>query len=292
MTHYKGKTINKEHGLERDGEVKLTICIGSICDSSKKAIVASDRMITAGDLTVAFEHDVPKITQLTGNSLALTSGPALIHTDLFREVKKTIHAGATPPINEIVDKVKNEYLKIRNRQVEERFFRVRGFNIEWFIHNQRALVPEIALRLDQQLERYAFELTILIAGVDDSGAHLYLIYPPCSSECFEALGYCSIGTGERHADSTFITYRYTPSVPLKEALYITYEAKRKAEVAVGVGKSTDMAIISERGIQFLKPEILDMLKKIYEKKLEAQRLMSEEINNMIKGLPILGDDSE
>jgi len=246
-------------------------------------------MITTGDLTVAFEHDVPKITQLTGNSLALTAGPALIHTDLFREVKKTIHAGATPPINEIVDKIKKEYLAIRNRQVEERFFKVRGFNIEWFMQNQRALVPEIALRLDQQLERYSFDLSILIAGVDGSGAHLYLVYPPCCSECFEALGYCSIGTGERHADSTFITYRYTPSISVKEALYITYEAKRKAEIAVGVGRSTDMAIISERGIQFLRSEILEMLKHIYEVKIETQRLKSEEINRMIREIPIPED---
>jgi 20S proteasome alpha/beta subunit len=54
----------------------MTICIGSTCNSSKVAVVASDRMITTGDLTVAFEHDVPKITKLTDNCLALTAGAA------------------------------------------------------------------------------------------------------------------------------------------------------------------------------------------------------------------------
>lgn len=264
----------------------LTICIASVCDSFKKAVVTSDRMMTAGDLTVAFEHDEPKITELAGNCLALTAGPALVHTDLFRSVKSTIHARATPPISEILDKVKKEYLKIRSRQIEERYFRVRGFNIEWFNKNQRMLSPEIALRLDRQLETYEFNLHILIAGVDGTGAHIYYVYPPCSSECFEALGYCSIGTGERHADSTFIAHRYTPSFSVKKALYTVYEAKKRAEIAVGVGQHTDMAIIDETGILYINKETLEKLEEIYQKRVEATTLKSEEINGMIEDLPV------
>lgn len=267
----------------------LTICIGTICDSSKKAIVAGDRMMTASDFTVAFEHDVPKIKEVAANCLALTAGPALVHTDLFRNVRNTIHAGATPPISEILEKVKKEYLKIRTRQIEEKYFKVRGFDIEWFNKNQRMLSPDIALRLDRQLEIYSFNLNILLVGVDDAGAHLYYIYPPCSSECFEALGYCSIGTGERHADSTFIAYRYTPSFSVNKALYITYEAKKNSEVAVGVGKHTDMAIISDEGIRFIRKETLKKLEEIRQKRRIAATLMSKEVNIMIEGLPVLGD---
>ena len=264
----------------------LTICIATICDSSKKVVTAGDRMMTAGDLTVAFEHDEPKITKLAGNCLALTAGPALVHTDLFRNVKREIHAGATPPISEILNKVKEEYLKLRQRQIEERYFKVRGFTVEWFNTNQRMLSPDIALRLDRQLETHKFNLHILIAGVDNDGAHIYYVYPPCSSECYEALGYCSIGTGERHADSTFIAYRYTPSVSLNNALYITYEAKRNSEIAVGVGEHTDMAIIDETGIQFIKEGILKKLEEIYQIRKEAATLKNEEIDKMIRGLPI------
>ena len=242
--------------------------------------------IRDSDLTVAFEHDVPKIVKLATNCVALTAGPALVHTDLFRNVKSALHTGASPPISEILDKVKEEYLEIRKRQIEERYFKVRGFDIEWFTRNQRALTPEIALRLDHQLETYDFNLNILIAGVDKAGAHIYYIYPPGCSECFDALGYCSIGTGERHADATFISYRYTPSFPVNKALYITYEAKKNSEIAVGVGKHTDMAIIDENGVQFIKKEILEKLDEIYNKKIELARLKNEEINKMIEDLPI------
>lgn len=266
----------------------MTICISTICDSSKKVIVASDRMMTSGDLTVAFEHDVPKIQKLTENCVALTAGSALVHTDLFRNVRASIHAGATPPISEIVDKVKKEYLEIRNRQVEEKYFKVRGYDIEWFNQNQHRLNPEIVLRLDHELETYRFNLQILVAGVDTNGAHVYCIYPPCCSECFEALGYCNIGTGERHADSTFIAYRYTPSFPLKTALNVTFEAKKKAEIAVGVGKSTDMAIISDKGVLPLEKEAIEKLEEIYLKGFEIATLKNEEINKLIAAIPLAG----
>ena len=268
----------------------MTICIGAICDRresfTEKAIVASDRMVTAGDFSVAFEHEQSKIVELSGNCVALTAGPALVHTDLFRKVKVKFHSGATPPISEIVDKVKEEYLKIRNKKIEEKFFRVRGFSIEWFREHQRMMSPEIVMRLDRQLETHEFNLHILVAGVDHAGAHIYWVYPPCSSECFEALGYCSIGTGERHADSTFIAYRFTPSIPLKNALYIIYEAKKKAEIAVGVGTHTDMAIIDENGIKNISDQTMKELENIYNKKIELATLKNEEIDKSISALSV------
>lgn len=270
----------------------MTICIGTICSSSTKAVVAGDRMVTAGDFSVAFEHDVSKMTKLSGNCIALTAGSALVHTDLFRTVKSSLHSGANPPISEIVKKVKSEYLAIRNQKIEEQYFKVRGYSIKWFTENQRMLNPEIALRLDHQLETYRFNLTILIVGVDNSGAHIYCIYPPCSSECFEALGYCSIGSGDRHADSTFISYQYTPTFSLKEALYISYEAKRKAESAVGVGKNTDMAIISQKGIYFIKKDTLDKLKEMYNYKQKVAKLKSQEIDKMLGELVIFKEGTK
>ena len=35
----------------------MTICIGTICDNGKKAIVVTDRMVTSSGLSVEFEHE-------------------------------------------------------------------------------------------------------------------------------------------------------------------------------------------------------------------------------------------
>ena len=39
----------------------MTICIGVICENRRKAIFASDRMLTSPGLSIEFEHDEPKI---------------------------------------------------------------------------------------------------------------------------------------------------------------------------------------------------------------------------------------
>ena len=154
------------------------------------------------------------------------------------------------------------------------------------------LNPDIAYRLDNILETYKFNLEIVIAGVDGVGAHIYYVYPPCCSECFDSLGYLSIGSGERHATSTFIAYRYAPSYSVENALYMTYEAKRKAEIAVGVGQSTDMAIISEKGTRFISMAILKKLKETYEEKIKAENLKKEEIDKIFKEVNLFGNEKD
>jgi len=39
----------------------MTIIIGVSCENGKKGIAIADRMLTAGDLSMAFEHDVPSV---------------------------------------------------------------------------------------------------------------------------------------------------------------------------------------------------------------------------------------
>ena len=104
------------------GKTQVTICIATICNDSKTVIVASDRMVTAGDLSVAFEHETSKITPLADNCVGLTAGSALVRTDLFRAVRNGIHVGAAPPISEMADRVKEEYLRIRKRQNRREIF--------------------------------------------------------------------------------------------------------------------------------------------------------------------------
>jgi len=43
----------------------MTICIGVICENRKKAIFASDRMLTSPGLSIEFEHDEPKYELIT-----------------------------------------------------------------------------------------------------------------------------------------------------------------------------------------------------------------------------------
>ena len=79
----------------------------------------------------------------------------------------------------------------------------------------------------------------IIAGFDHQGAHLYKLYfddiIPLTGD-----GYAVIGCGSPHADSHFQLSGYTSTWRYRDAIFLLYEAKKKAEIADSVGKETDM----------------------------------------------------
>lgn len=144
--------------------------------------------------------------------------------------------------------------------------------------------PEIAITLDSQIVSTEYDLEILVCGVDDEGSHIYRIFDPGVSECFDSLGFNAIGTGAIHAVSNFISHEYTSNISLEKALYITLEGKIISENAPGVGELTDIAIIDEDGIKYLTTEDIKKLEDIVSKdisKLEDPKYVEikELINN-------------
>lgn len=54
--------------------------------------------------------------------------------------------------------------------------------------------------------------------------------------------------GDRHATSVFAWYKYSQEFSVNDALYVAFQAKKKSEMAGGVGKTTDIILIDEEGI--------------------------------------------
>lgn len=247
-------------------------------------MVASDRMITGPD--VEFEQDLRKFEHLSTHCLALTAGNALVHKDLLSIAGNRIRQAAMPTIGEVVRIVKEEYSRLRLARAEELFLTPIGLDVQAFLQNQARMNQDVVLRLQHQLENAGLELFLLLAGWDSTGAHIHLVADPGTSECFDALGFCAIGTGERHADLSFIINRYSASMPLHKVLFLTYEAKRNAEIAPGVGaRFTDMAVINSNGVYFLRPEELSELSSIYDIKRQMndsnQPLVEKRIDELV-----------
>lgn len=114
---------------------------------------------------------------------------------------------------------------------------------------------EFAFKMDNEIITYPYGLTILLSGADESGAHIYRIEDPGTSECFDSsIGFNAIGIGQDHAVLSLIGNKYTIKMDLNEATYLAYEAKRKAEIAPGVGKETDISIIKNENIEQVSKE--------------------------------------
>lgn len=244
----------------------MTVCLAAICDGGKHVVVAADRMITASYPPVEFEHDSPKLEKVGDACVALTAGDALAHVDLFRAARGTLGTVSSPSIFQTAGVIQKAYVAERLQAVEQIILGTRGWDLNHFYTEVPRVVPaELVYAIDAQISQYDYGLEILLAGVDTE-AHIYLIRNPGRVDCFDSLGYNAIGLGGLHALSTFISNRCSSSLGLNEAVYLVFEAKRRAEIAPGVGKELDMAIVSSAGVHELTEAQHKILAAIYDKR--------------------------
>lgn len=122
---------------------------------------------------------------------------------------------------------------------------------------------------------YNYGLDILLAGVDTE-AHIYTIRNPGQIDCFDALGYNAIGSGELHAMSTFISSGCSPIMSTNRTAYLVFEAKRKAEVAPGVGRELDMAVVTTKKVHILDEEQIGALDAVYQERAQPHADATDE----------------
>lgn len=226
----------------------MTICIASIA-SDDHVVVSSDRMVTLSLPSTEFEQNVPKTVKITDNCVASTAGNALGFVPIADEAIRTITQNKTKQnIRNIAEFVRLAYINARNSKLEQEILSTVGLNLQTYYQANRTLAPEIVANLAQAMQQYNYNLSILIAGVDEEGNHIYRIDNPGRIESYDTIGHCSIGSGELHAISTFIANDYDPKFDLDHVVAMTYEAKRRSEKAQGVGEETDLYVINKQGI--------------------------------------------
>lgn len=143
----------------------MTICIALICNNNSNVVLATDSMITNEGLSIEFEHPTRKMTTLSDCCAALTAGDALAHTELFNMVIDEIHKLRSPQVVEVVEKVKQCYKIIRDKGIRENILNPRGFqDIGEFYRAQRELIPDVALSIQVEIERYDYGLEILVVA--------------------------------------------------------------------------------------------------------------------------------
>jgi len=262
----------------------MTICIGAICERGSSLILASDTMITNATLSIQFEHKTRKMTSLSDLCIALTAGDALAYTELFNAVQSEIARLREPSIGEIVSKIKECYQAIRELEIKERILNPRGFaDFQDFYRAQNLLVSDVALSIQMQIDSYDYGLDILVAGISQDVAHIYGIFDPGTSKCFDSIGFHAIGSGLSHAVNTLIVRGHHQEMPMKEAFIVTYEAKKMAEKAPGVGNNiTDICIMTPRQILYFPRDRVEELHGIYEKWVQRDPDWANELDNLFK----------
>jgi hypothetical protein len=245
----------------------MTICIAAVCAEGKNIVVAADRMFTIGPpLNVEFEPPISKIEAMGASSCALGAGNSLTVAEILRRTRSRYHNQQNQRIETIANFVREEYSKFRDETIEQQLvkpslgpdfevFRARGGTLPQYLQPHPNLYNQIYLQCNQ----HNLGVEIILAGIDDTGGHIYLVTHPGQMVPFDKIGYGVTGSGGTHASIKLALELQHPKSSLADTLLAVYAAKSAAEVAPGVGHETEIFVISPTDLWPASDELLKAL---------------------------------
>jgi hypothetical protein len=221
-------------------------------------------MLTAGD--IQYEPHSPKTFLLTKFVVAMMSGDAAFYTEIMEAVGSQLEGRQEErvPVGEIA----RMFVSFRNnalrRRASDAILSPLGLTSETFLLQQRDMDPQLVDKLATELLNFGVPaVDVIVTGIDEHGTQIYVMVDGDLS-CNNAIGFASVGSGARHAESQLMLARHSPSSTLSETLFLTYVAKKRSEVAPGVGQDTDMVMIDPGvGVSGLNADIVSRLEKAY-----------------------------
>jgi len=260
----------------------MTICIASIAGKDT-VIMTADKMVTVSMPNIKFERRTSKIVPLSNWCGLATAGDALI---LEEVLQKAGSLADMQSVEQIATKLAETYSEHREKLAEQSIVKPVGLTLQYIKEHQREMRAEIVMNVFQQMAQFRYDSVMLIAGIDDKGAHIYFIHPPGVLRCMDAIGYWAIGTGEQHALQTFITSEFDQPISFNRAMLVTYEAKKRAEKATGVGLLTDVLVIKSGKSRYLAEKEVESLERVYSEKVRGEIEWLKKIDKIDLGLDV------
>ncbi|MFZ2644301.1 MAG: hypothetical protein WA117_25145 [Verrucomicrobiia bacterium] len=233
---------------ESPRRINMTVCVAAICNNNQ-IIGAADRMLTAGiNQDIEYEPPQSKIFQVRDSIFCMYAGTAETFTPVFNRVFKDVTLPAvkndSPPkqwsVQEIAELHAKYYRELQRQRAEETILVPRGLTFDTFIKNQSKMASDIIGNLDNELIQFHLPtVQAIYGGVGSAGLELYIVENE-TVICETMLGMAVIGGGMNHAASELMFANHARWKPVPDTILMVYSAKKRAEVAPGVGKATDM----------------------------------------------------
>jgi 20S proteasome alpha/beta subunit len=241
---------------------QMTVGIAVMCDEGKSVVIVADRLVTLQltGMIIQVDTDCAKMTQLNSDVIAAFSGTNANGHGVYSKLSGISTAVS---ISDIASKFKSACREHRDRLANERLGKV-GSSLEAL--GAAAIGQRMPSALSEQIKGMTVGGSFLIAGVDNTGAHVFLVDDDLLAPQDDP-GFAAIGSGSITAYPILASARIHKGISLEEALYRAYEAKRVAEADYGVGRNTQIAVSrSGTGVQFLTQSVIDELAKTYDRR--------------------------
>jgi hypothetical protein len=258
----------------------VTVCIGAIAEAGENPIIfgVTDRMLTAGD--IQYEPARSKVFSLTNASAILIAGDASTQEEIClgvqQEVGKRLDEDPERwiPIADIAGFYRKHYMRVQAQAAERAVLGPLGMTTDEFLANETLASSELGRSLADQLRDYGLPDTeAVILGLDTTGPHVFRAFSGDMMR-LDSIGFATAGIGAWHASSQLMNGGYTPYASFLRAAVLVLLAKRRAEVAPGVGKQTDIVAIGPELGQYvmLEPEVVKQLEDIIDGVVDRENL--------------------
>ena len=117
----------------------------------------------------------------------------------------------------------------------------------------------------------------------DGAAHLYVVAHPGMALPLDTVAASAIGSGGLHASISLTLGKQGSAVNFSQTVYNVYEAKVASEVAPGVGKATDIAVLNHNGVTFIDEDIFSSLALIHQDRPALGSEDVQKLNDACKG---------
>lgn len=250
--------------------IPVTVCVAALCDGKSNVVGASDRMLTTGDGSVQFEPLQSKIINITTSIVFQWAGDSPLQSEIITRAKQEVaDRVAIEPDNwwkveDVAHVCQRYFIETKARRASIAYLSPIGLDTKSFVSRNQELQPGLASQLATELISYACPpIEIIIAGVDKTGAHIFVVNNS-GLYCMDSPGFAAIGIGASHANAQYMFSRYSPDAELPDVLFLSYTAKRRGEVASGVGSETDLFfVVGLGGRRDINESIHDKLKSSY-----------------------------
>jgi hypothetical protein len=246
----------------------VTVCIAA--RSGPNVMGASDRMLTSGD--IQFEPPlISKFTQITTSLGILQAGDAAFHSEIMWAVVAEVQERITAHPQDwwLASEIADLYVKHRTankrKRAEAAILAPLGITMEGFLKNQSQYNNDIVDQITRDIINYEVpDVAVLVVGIDLNGPHIYVV-DNGEISCNDVIGFAAIGIGARHAESQFMLGKHSWRSPLADTALLTYAAKKRSEIAPGVGEATDMFTAGPRlgTLEVIGRDVVERLDKAY-----------------------------
>ena len=224
----------------------MTICIAALYNNCGGVALISDQLTTA-HFPIGYEFetdDIAKILDMGDGSCILTAGDVIFASEVIAQAKLLLAPlGDSVPLPQVAEKTCDAYQVIRLRHLVRNELESRGLTLDEYKESQGKMFPPIIQMIDQQFRTFDPGVELIIAGKDSAGCHIFTIQNPGDILCHDIVGFVAIGSGAPHALYSLIESNYKKSLPRDKVVELVNNAKKRSEVAPGVGNATKEVVI-------------------------------------------------